>query len=208
MKARGYRDAGNAAGFGVSTRCAGSPLRCDPSDDTPNPAAWKLAMAERGLSAMTDRLLAARPRADSRTRLTLIQPAGDDQLSRAQNQSEYALFSPSDCPTNQDHLISRGSSSFIISTKGVYDAEKADSLEFGGRFGFAGGKGQVNVTLFTTDYDNRQVTEQFDDPVTGATFFILWQTQPGEVGIFGNAVAAVSRPATYGLTLRYNFGGN
>ena len=260
--------------------------------------------------------------------------------------------------------FSRGSSSFIISTKGVYDAEKADSLEFGGRLEFAEGKGQANITLFTTDYDNRQVTEQFDDPVTGATFFIFqnaaassikgfegelrylagnglrfnlaasyakgefdsysnapcfraeqrmmlggcvprggsmdlsgsefdgvpnwtifagagyefsvgssmrmdlsvnlttfddfdrtrpfasqtpydfrsqsgytlmnaraalypenrnweiaaygrnlgdekyWQTQPGEIGIFGNALANISRPATYGLTLRYNFGGN
>ena len=37
-------------------------------------------------------------------RLTSIQPAGNYRLSRAQYQSEYTLFSPSDCPTNQDHL--------------------------------------------------------------------------------------------------------
>ena len=69
--------------------------------------------------------------------------------------------------------FSRGSSSFIISTKGVYDAEKADSLEFGGRFGFAGGKGQANITLFSTSYEDRQVEETFDDPVTAATFLIF-----------------------------------
>ena len=31
MKTHGRKDAGNAAGFGVSTRCAGSPLRFDPA---------------------------------------------------------------------------------------------------------------------------------------------------------------------------------
>ena len=107
MKAREHRDAGNASGFGVSTRCARSPLRFDPSDDTPNPEAWKSAMAGRGLPAMTDRLVTTRSRGDSGMRLTSIQPAGNYRLSRAQYQSEYTLFSPSDCPTNQDHLIWR-----------------------------------------------------------------------------------------------------
>ena len=104
MKEREHRDAGNASGFGVSTRCARSPLRFDPSDDTPNPEAWKFVMAGRGLPAMTDRLLTTKSRGDSGMRLTSIQPAGNYRLSRAQNQSEYTLFSPSDCPTNQDHL--------------------------------------------------------------------------------------------------------
>ena len=104
MKEREHRDAGNASGFGVSTRCARSPLRFDPSDDTPNPEAWKFAMAGRGLPAMTDRLLTTKSRGDSGMRLTSIQPAGNYRLSRAQYQSEYTLFSPSDCPTNQDHL--------------------------------------------------------------------------------------------------------
>ena len=260
--------------------------------------------------------------------------------------------------------FSRGQSSFIVSTKGIYDAEKADSLELGGRFGFAGGNGQANVTVFTTNYEDRQVEQQFPDPVSGQTFLIFqnaadssidgfeadlryaadngfrfsvavayadgqfdsfdnaqcfraeqqqqlgdcvpgggtmdlsgtgfdgvadwslfssvgydfalgstlrlnldanlttfddfdrtrpfadqtpyeyreqsgytlvnlraalysengawevaafgrnvtdehyWQTQPGEVGIFGNAVAVVNRPATYGVAFRYNFGGN
>ncbi|MCY3605429.1 MAG: TonB-dependent receptor [Gammaproteobacteria bacterium] len=69
--------------------------------------------------------------------------------------------------------FSRGSSSFIVSTKGIYDAEKADSIEVGGRFGFANGRGQANVTLFSTDYEERQVEQRFDDPVTGVTFLIF-----------------------------------
>ena len=104
MTAREHKDAGNAAGFGVSTRYAGSPLRFDPSDDTPNPAAWKLIMAGSGLPALTDRLLTAKFSGDSGAWLTSIQPAGNYRFSRAQNQSEYTLFLPSDCPTNQDHL--------------------------------------------------------------------------------------------------------
>ena len=106
MKEREHRDAGNASGFDVSTRCARSPLRFDPSDDTPNPEPWKFAMAGRGLPAMTDRLLTTKSRGDSGMRLTSIPPAGNYRLSRAQYQSEYTLFSPSDCPTNQDHLSS------------------------------------------------------------------------------------------------------
>jgi len=104
MKTGRHSDAGNAAGFGVSTRYAGSPLRFDPSDDTPKPAAWELVMAGRGLPAMTDRLPTAWSQGDSRAWLTSILCAGDDQFSRTQIQSEYTLFSPSNCPTNQDHL--------------------------------------------------------------------------------------------------------
>ncbi len=104
MKAMEHRDAGNASGFGVSTRCARSPLRFDPSDDTPNPEAWKSTMAGRGLPAMVDQLLTGRSKGASEARLTSIRPAGNYRLSRVQNQSEYTLLSPSDCPTNQDHL--------------------------------------------------------------------------------------------------------
>ena len=100
----GGRDAGNASRFGESTPCARFPLRFDPSDDTPNPEAWKSAVAGTGLPAMADRLLTDRPRGDSGTRLTSIQPAGNHRVSRAQHQSEYTLFSPSNCPTNQDYL--------------------------------------------------------------------------------------------------------
>ena len=69
--------------------------------------------------------------------------------------------------------FSRGSSSFTVSTKGQYEAEVADSLEIGGRFGFADGRGRANLTLYTTNYENRQVQSQFDDPITGANVFLF-----------------------------------
>ena len=94
MTAGEHRDAGNASGFGVSTRCAGSPLRFDPSDDTPNPEAWVLVMAGRGLPAMTDRLPTAKSKGDSRMRLTSIRPAGNYRLSRAQTNPSTPYFRP------------------------------------------------------------------------------------------------------------------
>ena len=67
--------------------------------------------------------------------------------------------------------FSRGSAVFILTSKGQYDAEKADSFEIGGRFGFADGKGQANITLFDTGYENRQVQAQFVDPLSNQNFF-------------------------------------
>ena len=69
--------------------------------------------------------------------------------------------------------FSRGTSSFTVTSKGIYDAEEAESIEIGGRFGFADGKGQANVTLYSTDYKNRQVGEQVSDPTTGVTQLIF-----------------------------------
>ena len=99
--------------------------------------------------------------------------------------------------------FSRGSSSFLVNTKGVYQAEKADSIEIGGYLRFADGRGQANLTFFTTDYTNRQVNSQFDDPVTGATNFIFINAADSTIEGFEAAVSYIT-----GVGLRMNLGMN
>ncbi len=97
--------------------------------------------------------------------------------------------------------FSRGSSSFLVNTKGQYEAEEADSIEIGGHLRFAEGRGSANLTLFTTDYTNRQVNSQFDDPVTGATNFIF-------INAADSTIEGLEATASYIATngLRMNLG--
>ncbi len=94
--------------------------------------------------------------------------------------------------------FSRGSSSFLVNTKGQYEAEEADSIEIGGRLSFAEGRGQASATFFTTSYTNRQVNSQFDDPVTGATYFIFVNAADSTIEGFEAAVAYIT---TVGLRM-------
>ena len=54
---------------------------------------------------MTDRRLTSAPPDDPTIPLTSSRAVGNVRSTRAQNQSEYTLSLPLDCPTNQDHLI-------------------------------------------------------------------------------------------------------
>ena len=69
--------------------------------------------------------------------------------------------------------FSRGSSSFIVSTKGAYDPEQARSVELGGRFSFLDDRLRWNLVAYRTKYKNQQVAAGFIDPVSGASFFIF-----------------------------------
>lgn len=69
--------------------------------------------------------------------------------------------------------FSRGSSSFVISTKGVYDAERARSVELGGRFSFLDNRLRWNAAVYRTKYKDQQVQSGFVDPASGALFFIF-----------------------------------
>ena len=68
--------------------------------------------------------------------------------------------------------FSRGSSSFVVSTKGTYDPEQARSVELGGRFSFLDDRLRWNLVAYRTKYRNQQVNSAFVEPVSGATFFI------------------------------------
>ena len=96
--------AGNATALAASSRCAAPPLRCGPSGDTTSAAANGLATTGRVLPVVTDRLFHTTTAGASTMPLTSPACAGKVPSSRASTQSEYTLFSPSDCPTNQDHL--------------------------------------------------------------------------------------------------------
>ena len=69
--------------------------------------------------------------------------------------------------------FSRGSSSFIVATKGYYDPEKARSVELGGRFSFLDDRLRWNLVAYRTKYKDQQVNSAFVDPTTNATFFIF-----------------------------------
>ena len=118
------------------------------------------------------------------TPASLIAAWGDTDLSLAEDDITYQFaltWSYSDdsslfiryAEAFKPGGFSRGPSSFIVASKGQYDAEKADSLEAGGHFGFASGRGRANVTAFTVDYQDRQVQTQIIDPVTGSQFFLF-----------------------------------
>ena len=67
--------------------------------------------------------------------------------------------------------FSRGGSSFSVSTKGAYDAENAESLEGGFRLDL--GNVRANLTLFYTEYEDRQVEAGFIDPATNARSLVF-----------------------------------
>ena len=108
--------AGHATALAASSRprsllrAAAAPLRCAPSGDTASAAAKWLTTTGRVLPVVTDRLFTTTAAAASTMPLTSSRQVGRFHSPKAQNHSEYTLFPPSDCPTNQDHLIqSRGS---------------------------------------------------------------------------------------------------
>ena len=72
--------------------------------DTASAAANGLATTGRVLPVVTDRLFHTITAGASTMPLTSSVRAGRLRSSRASTQSEYTLFSPSDCPTNRDHL--------------------------------------------------------------------------------------------------------
>lgn len=96
--------------------------------------------------------------------------------------------------------FSRGSSSYIVSTHGIYDAEKAQSVEIGGKWTLLEDRLRINATLFNTNYDDRQVNSAFADPETGATFFIF-------VNAAESTIRGLEADASYisdnGLTFRF-----
>ncbi len=104
MNQPGNMRAGNATALAASSRYAAAPLRCAPSGDTASAAAHWLATTGRVLPVVTDRLFTTTAAAASTMPLTSSRRVGTFYSPRAQNHSEYTLFSPSDCPTNQDHL--------------------------------------------------------------------------------------------------------
>ncbi len=69
--------------------------------------------------------------------------------------------------------FSRGSSSFLVSTKGAYEAERARSVELGGRFSFLDNRLRWNAVAYRTKYRDQQVQSAFVDPASGALFFIF-----------------------------------
>ena len=75
--------------------------------DAASAAANGLATTGRVLPVVTDRLFHITTAGASTMPLTSPARAGMVRSSRASNHSEYTLFSPSDCPTNQDHLKPR-----------------------------------------------------------------------------------------------------
>ena len=162
-----------------------------------------------------DRCLGKTPNNDDCT-VNIIPPVlaawGDTDLSIDENELTHQLtvnwaFSDSSsvflryAEAYKPGGFSRGSSSFIVNTKGIYDAEQADSIEIGGRFGFADGRGQANITLFSTDYEDRQVEQRFDDPVTGITFLIFQNAANSSINGFEGDLRYIA-----GNGLRFNLG--
>ena len=96
---------GNATPLAVSTRFAGPPpLRCGPSGDTASAAAKRSMTTGRVLPVVIDRLSDSTTAGTSTMPLTSSAPVGRFCSPTVQDQSEYTLIQPSDCPRNQDHL--------------------------------------------------------------------------------------------------------
>ena len=97
--------AGNATAVAASSRYAVPPLRSGLSGDATTAVAKWLIMTGRGLPVITDRRLTSAPQDDPTIPLTSSRAVGNVRSSRDQNQSEYTLSLPLDCPTNQDHFM-------------------------------------------------------------------------------------------------------